>query len=358
MGAKIAVLGAGAIGSSIAADLAAADVDVAVIDQWPAHVEAMNKSGLRVVMPDSERCVTVHAHHVCDVCNIAQPFDVVLLAAKSYDSRWMAQLIEPHLKTDGVLVSVQNGLNDEVLTPIVGESRVVGCVFELSAEVFTPGVVQRNTTHERTWFGIGEHHGRTTPRLKTIQKLLSCAGRADVTPNIWGGKWSKLINSSMILGPFGMLGMQSWEATSIPEVFKLCIRLGRETMTVGAALGYQIEPIFGMTAEEFAGSSDEIVEKLLRAILGHHGKDAKKVRGVVLQDFLKHRHSEAAELNGLIVAKGRLAGVPTPANAAVMTVIREIECGAAAPGRHHLERVVKLIADEEARSGARDGSTR
>lgn len=358
MGGRIAVLGAGAIGSSIAADLAAAGEEVAVIDQWPAHVEAMNASGLRVVMPDGEQTVQVCAHHVCDVCNFTQPFDTVLLAAKSYDSRWMAQLIEPHLKSDGVLVSVQNGLNDEVLAPIVGESRVVGCVFELSAEVFTPGIVQRNTTRQRTWFGIGEHHGRTTPRAKMLQGLLACAGRVDITPNIWGAKWSKLINSSMILGPFGMLGMQSWEATAIPEVFGLCIRLGRETMTVGTALGYQIEPIFGMTAEEFAGSSDEIVEKLLRAILSHHGKDAKKVRGVVLQDFLKHRHSEAAELNGLVVAKGRLAGIPTPANAAVMTIIREIESGAAEPGRHHLERVKRLIAEEEQRRMGRETRVR
>ncbi len=347
---KIAVLGAGAIGGSIAADLAAAGEDLAVIDQWPAHVDAMNSTGLRVVMPDGERHATVRAYHVCDVCNFAAPFDVVILAAKSYDSRWMAQLIAPHLKTDGVLVSVQNGLNDEVLGPIVGEARVVGCVFELSAEVFTPGVVQRNTTRERTWFGVGEHHGRVTPRLRTIEALLAHVGRVTVTTNIWGGKWSKLINSSMILGPFGLLGMQSWEATAIPEVFKLCIRLGRETMAVGAALGYQIEPIFGMTAEEFAGSSDEIVEKLLRAILAHHGKDARKVRGVVLQDFLKRRHSEAAELNGLVVEKGRLAGVPTPANAAVMTVIREIECGAATPGRHHLERIERLIAQAADRS--------
>ncbi|MBI3068292.1 MAG: NAD-binding protein [Betaproteobacteria bacterium] len=49
---KIAVLGAGAIGSSVGADLARAGYDVVLIDQWPAHVEAMKAGGLRVVMPD------------------------------------------------------------------------------------------------------------------------------------------------------------------------------------------------------------------------------------------------------------------------------------------------------------------
>ena len=82
----------------------------------------------------------------------------------------------------------------------------------------------------------------------------------------------------MILAPFGMLGLQSWEATEIPEVFKLCIKLGRETLAVGSTLGYTIEPIFGLSAAEFMGSADEIVEKLLVTIVRHHGETARKVR--------------------------------------------------------------------------------
>ncbi len=51
---NIAVLGTGAIGSSVGADLAKAGYDAVLIDQWPAHVEAMKKNGLRVTMPDEE----------------------------------------------------------------------------------------------------------------------------------------------------------------------------------------------------------------------------------------------------------------------------------------------------------------
>ncbi|MGZ8201827.1 MAG: ketopantoate reductase family protein [Burkholderiales bacterium] len=343
MNQRIAVLGAGAIGSSVAADLTKAGLNVSVIDQWPAHVEAMKASGLLVTTPDEEFRTAVNAFHICEVCNFHDPFDVVLLAAKSFDSRWMAHLIEPHLRSDGVLVGVQNGMNEETLASAVGARRVVGCAFELSAEVFTPGVVQRNTIRGRTWFGLGEHHGRITPRLRALQAIMTHVGRVDLTTNIWGSKWSKLINSSMILGPFGMLGMQSWQATDIPEVFRLCIRIGRETMAVGSALGYTIEPIFGLSAEEFAGSTDEVVERLLRTIVLHHGKDARQVRGVVLQDFAKGRHTEAANINGYIGAKGREASVPTPANDAVMQVIRRIEHGELKPGRSNLALVEQLM---------------
>ena len=49
---RIAVVGTGAIGSSVAADLTDAGHDVTMIDQWPEHVEAMRREGLRVTMPD------------------------------------------------------------------------------------------------------------------------------------------------------------------------------------------------------------------------------------------------------------------------------------------------------------------
>ena len=333
---KIAVLGAGAIGSSIAADVAKAGYDLTVIDQWPAHIEAMKAGGLRVKIPDEDIHVKVDAVHLCDVASLNRTFDLVLLSAKSYDAEWMTRFIAPHLATDGVLVPVMNSLNDEWVAPIIGPERDVGCAFELSAEVFTPGLVQRNTMRERTWFGLGELHGRVTPRLVEIQKILSCVGRVTITSNIWGAKWAKLVNSSMILAPFGMLGLQSWEATEIPEVFSLCVRLGRETMAVGAALGITIDPIFGMSAEEFNVSTDAIVEKLLRAILIHHGETARQVRGVVLQDYHKGRMTETDFLNGLIARKGREAGVPTPANDAVVEINRRIREGKLKPERTNI----------------------
>ena len=76
----MAVLGAGAIGSSIAADLTQAGLDVTVIDQWPAHVEAMQAAGLRVTMTDNDVQTAVRALHLCDLASTALDFDIVFLA--------------------------------------------------------------------------------------------------------------------------------------------------------------------------------------------------------------------------------------------------------------------------------------
>ena len=79
MNHKIAVFGTGANGSCIAANLVDAGLDVTLIDQWPAHVEAMRAGGLRIAMRDAELHVKVRAHHLCDLCTLNVTFDVVLL---------------------------------------------------------------------------------------------------------------------------------------------------------------------------------------------------------------------------------------------------------------------------------------
>ena len=150
MSKKIAVMGAGAIGSSVSADLTDAGLDVTVFDQWPAQVEAMKATGLHIVMPDLDLKTPMRAYHLCELASLKQEFDIVFVAVKSYDSRWMGELIAPYLKSDGVLVGLQNSMNDDTYVSVVGRERTVGCVIELSAQIFTPGEVQRNTTRTGT----------------------------------------------------------------------------------------------------------------------------------------------------------------------------------------------------------------
>jgi len=341
---QIAVLSTGAIGSSIGADLSHAGYNVSLSDQWPAHVEAMKANGLRVTMPDSELHTRVQAYHLCELSSLNRQFDIVLLAAKSHDTRWLTEFIKPYLREDGMIVGAQNGMNNAAIIDIIGRPRVMGCVLELSAEVFTPGLVQRNTDPAHTWFGLGELDGGVTPRLTELEKLMKHSGAITITDNIEGAKWTKLVNSSMILAPFGALGLQSWQAVEIPEVCNLCARLASETMRVGAAHGYKLDAIFGLSPEEFMGPEEKIIDKLLYTILGHMGKKGSRTaRGVVFQDFLKGRRTETDFLNGHIARKGREANIPTPANDAIVELCRRIERGELKPDRSNIELITKRM---------------
>lgn len=341
MGKKIAVLGAGAIGSSVSADLTKAGYDITVIDQWPAQVEALKATGLHIQIADGDVKVPIRACHLCELASANLEFDIVLLAVKSYDHRWMAEFIKPYLKSDGVLVGVMNGMNDDSLVSIVGRNRTVGCALELSAEIFTPGLVQRNTTHQGTWFAVGELDGYYTPRVKEIQSIMSHVGRCDVTNNIYGAKWTKLIANTMTMGPHGLLGLRNGEAAELPGMADVAVKLGRESLAVGTALGYRIEPIFGLRADEFAGSSDENLVTARDTLMRHVGG---RSRTAPIHDHIKGRKSEMEFISGLVTKKGKELGIPTPCNDAVVEIDRQINKGEIKMDRSNFELLKTKVA--------------
>ncbi len=351
---SIAVLGTGAIGSSIAADLVREGHDVTLVDQWPAHVEAMRAQGLTLAFRDADTFnVPVRALHLCDLASARRRFDLVFLASKSNDARWLAEFIRPWLDEDGVLVGAQNGMNDEALAGILGARRVIGCVVELQAELFEPGRIQRNTLRERTWFTVGELDGEYSPRVREVSALLGKVGRCEVTANITGAKWTKLIANTMTMGPFSLFGLRNFEAAALPGMFELSVRLGRESLAVGAALGHRIEPIFGIRADEFAGSSDENLVTTMQTLLSHVGRG----RTAPIHDHLKGRESEIAWISGLVAKRGRELGIATPVNAAVAELDRQINAGERVMGAANLEALRALAGDAPGSSGQGAAST-
>ncbi len=73
-------------------------------------------------------------------------------------------------------------MNDDSIAAIVGRGRTVGCVVELQAELFTPGLITRNTTRKGTWFSVGELDGAYTARAREIEALMSHVGGGRTAP--------------------------------------------------------------------------------------------------------------------------------------------------------------------------------
>jgi len=252
----------------------------------------------------------------------------------------MVHLIKPYLKSDGVIVSIQNSLNDEWIAPIIGYGRDIASVVELSAKIFEPGQVTRNTSQAKTWFALGELHGRVTPRVQEIARILSASGTIQISTNIWGAKWTKLVVNCMFMSLCGILGILDWEITQNPKLLRLGIELGKEASQVGATLGYRLEPIFGMKAEDFLGSSDEVLKNSLMTLLSHIGKQSLNC---ILQDHIKGRRTETEFLNGLVVQKGQEANVRTPLNEAITSLTTQIEKGLLKPDLSNLAILERLL---------------
>ena len=326
---RIAVLGTGANGSCIAADLIAAGLDVTTIDPWHLQVETMRAVGLRIRMPQRELHVGVdRACHVGDVATFSEPFDVVLLALKAYDTRWACELIKPHLAEDGLLVGMQNAMTAQTIADIVGPQRTIGCAVELSSEMFTPGLVKRNVAPDRTWFGLGSLDATTERRLPDIARLLGHVGKVEIRRDILSVKWTKLVVNAMCLGPCAMVGLTVLDALEVPGMRELMIEIGDEAIRAGTDLGHSIEPIFGLTADDLA-ATNRPAETLLDKLVGDIGPG--RGRNTVLQDLIKGRASEVRMINGRVVEENATRGRRSPANVRVDATIRLIESGKLKP---------------------------
>jgi len=341
MDRKIAVLGTGANGSCAAADLIKDGFDVTMIDQWPEHVEVMRRNGLHISLADEELHVPVRALHLCDVATLHETFDIVFLLTKAYDARWPAELIKPYLKDDGLMIALQNAMTAETIADVVGMSRTLGCVIEMSSEIFHPGIVRRNTSRQGTWFGVGSLDPSTRGREEEVQAILGHIGQCDILDNVLSGKWMKLIVNAMCLGSFALVGLRMSEAKELPGMRDLVIKLGTEALDVGQRLGYQPEPIFGLKPEEIEGTN-RFVELMFDKLAADVG--GRSLRNASLQDHMKGRKSETDLINGLVVDEGARFGIATPANKAIVDLTHRIEAGTLKPDPRNMELIVEAMS--------------
>jgi 2-dehydropantoate 2-reductase len=339
MNKKIAVLGTGANGSVISADLIQAGLDVTMIDMWAAHIEEMRANGLTISSSDDEINVAVNAYHLSDVCTFTDKFDVVLLTAKGYDTRWLSELIKPYLADDGVVVGVQNCMTAEEIAEIVGIERTLGCVVELASQMFEPAQVHRSTSKDHTWYGIGAFDPSQERHIDVVAEILGNAGRLEVIDDILSAKWMKLIVNAMIMGSMAILGgtpeqvLKQNGAAYAQRARKWFLQAGEEALAAGQSLDYKIVPVFGLKPEDVTNTNN-LLETLLDKILLDIGPGPINTS---LQDHMKGRLCESALINGLVAEECRKNGRPAPVCDHIVELSRQIHAGELKPDPSNLD---------------------
>ena len=328
MADKIGVLGAGAIGGVIGGYLARAGQDVTLIDTWPEHIERIRAAGLKVTALEEEFTVAVPAMHLGEVSAQQPRFDVVLLCVKSYDTLWATTLIEPYLAAGGFLVSAQNGINEETIAQVIGWPRVVGCVVTIGAGMYAPGHVERTNVFDRPCFAVGEPSGAETPRVTQWTRIMSAAGPARTTANLWGERWAKLATNCMGNAICGITGLNAGDFWRSAEARAVAIQIVDELLDVAEGLGVQIETVGGIGTSLFRLARREPEDRArLEAAMIELAQDVGSGRPSLAQDVVKQRKTEIDQLNGYVVRKARELGIATPANEAIIDITRQVERG-------------------------------
>ena len=341
---RIAIVGAGALGGYVGGTLARLGHDVTLIDPWPEHVETIRARGLELdgVTPE-ERFVVRNAKtlHLTEVQSLAKaPVDVAMVAVKSYDTAWAAMLIKPYLAPDGFLVSLQNCLNEETIAGVVGWGRTVGVVASMiSVDLYEAARIRRTMPKggdKHTVFRIGEPHGRVTRRVEELAEWFRGIDSSKVTTNLWGERWSKLVQNGMGNGVTAATGLTSGDCLRNDTIRRFQIRLCGEGIRVGQALGYALEKIRGLEPERLALAAEGDAAALAQAeaaLIPKAGANprADLQRPSMAQDILKGRRTEIDAMNGFIAARGAAVGVPAPSHLKLTDIVTKVERGELKP---------------------------
>ncbi len=307
----------------------------------------MRQDGLQVTGSQGPFTVPVKAMHLTDAQGITEPFDLVFIAVKSYDTEWATHFIKRYVRDDGFFISLQNCWNDVLIADIVGQSRAVGCIAShIEVALWEPGEVTRGGSVGRDSghhvFRVAEHDERITRRTDMVAGLLDNIDGAYASDNLWGERWSKLCQNSMGNGLSAASGLGSQQMAEDPRCRLIRIQLAKEGALVGRAMGLNVVHIQGLPAQTWADADKGDVFEELDGYLASHG-GRTNWRASMAQDVAKRRRTEIDFMNGLVAQKGREFAVPTPFNDAVIDAMHGVDDGSLPQSEKHVDRILRAV---------------
>lgn len=334
---NVVVVGAGAIGGTVAARLALAGHPPTVLDADGAHVARLRHPGLRLTGVRGEAVVSLDAH-VPDAWPPGPMPDVILLAVRSQATEAALQALVPRMGPKTQVVSLQNGLNEERIAALVGPDRTIGCVVGFGA---TPSNGRVEQTSEGG-LSLGRLDGSVDRALEAAAALLADAVPTRITDNIVGELWSKmLMNSVTVLGALG--GVLTGDLLAPEENKRFVLAILREGIAVAAAAGVRLAKLEGVLDPMIFARTDDEGQAVARNVLDGIGRGFGRVKSVTWQDFELGRPTEVDYVTGEIVRRGESLGVPVPVNGAAYRMLKEIERGERRIGRENLAALARLV---------------
>lgn len=323
------VVGAGAIGGTLAVHLDAHGVPVQLIDADRAHVEAVRRNGLRLQTPDG----TLTAHlPVFGLDDAPSQLGRVLLAVKAQATDRAAAWIAPRLVPEGYVVSLQNGLNETAIAAHVGAERTISAFVDLFADVMEPGLVKDGGAGG---MALGEYSGGVSDRVHELAADLQHWGSPVVTGNVDGFLWSKL----------GFGAMLSATALADADMADL-IHRHRPSMEELAAEVFDVADAEGITLEGFdafdpavyrRGADPAAREAATDGLVAWLGTQSKTRSGIWRDIAVRGRPTEVPCHYAPIIAKAQQHGIDVPLLRQMVDLITALEAGQTRMGETHLD---------------------
>ncbi len=312
---KVAIIGAGAIGSLVAGYLSKEGMDVTLVGKRR-DVLAIKENGLiiegvrgRIVIP-------------VNVTNKLGNADFIILAVKTQD---IVSALNENIQVlkDAPILTVQNGVRaEEILLKFVPKERIIGSIIMFGATYLEPGRILHN--FEGDWI-IGKVFVQNDEKVETIVNLLNKAFPVHTTEEVREMKWLKLFLNLNNCLP-ALVGKSMQETFSDLETCKLSIRLLYEALMVVDKAEIKLKSLPDFPVERVRALTEMSLEeasKIFSKIMTNLSETP--LYGSILQSIKRKRPSEIDYFNGEIVSLGKKLGLSAPLNKKVVEMVHEVE---------------------------------
>jgi 2-dehydropantoate 2-reductase len=298
---KFLVVGPGAMGCLFAAHLKKAGYDVTLLDYRKERAEQINKQGIVVEGITGEYNVNVPTV----AGGIPTPPDLVLICVKSYKTREASQSIKKWLHPETVVATLQNGLgNLEILEELFGNQRVLGGVTSEGATLLGPGKI-RHAGQGDTF--IGPRGDKNGPTEKLVYAFNNAGFETKSVDNVKNLIWGKLIINVGINALSAITRLKNGRLPELSSTRLIMEEAVKEAVAVAEAKDIQLP-------------YPDPLSRVLDVCLSTAGNVAS-----MLQDVLKERETEVDFINGAIVREGKIAGIQTPVNVTLTSLVQTLQ---------------------------------
>ena len=296
---RVAVMGAGAVGSYFGGMLARAGAPVTLIGRR-AHVEEIAREGLFIDSVNFQERVNATASTEAEAARGAQ---LVLFSVKTLDTEAAARALAPHLDPGAIVVSLQNGVENVERIRATSGIEALPAVVYVAASLPAPGRVKHA--------GRGDlvmGHAQRKPDIERVAASFAPAGvPCRIADNIEGEMWVKFI-LNCAGNAITALGRTSYGGAT-------CHELARQVMTATAQ-----EAVAVARAAGVALPSADLVAMGLKMAEGLGSATSS-----TSQDIERGKRTEIGAFNGYIARRGAELGVPTPVNHTLYALVKLLE---------------------------------
>ena len=304
---RVAVMGAGGVGSYFGGMLARAGVDVTLIGR-PAHVEAIRSDGLFLDTVSFRGRVPIAAS---TDAGAAAGADFVLFCVKTTDTETASRSVAPHLAPDAIVVSLQNGVDNAERIRAASGIEALPAVVYIAVALPEPGHVRHFARGE---LAIGEPRdgGRASEaqseRCRRVADLFASAKvPCRISANIQADLWSKFVVNCAGNAVAAIAQTTYGAAAREPHTRGVIVRLIEETVAVARALAVPLP-------------DTDFVETGLKFL-----ESMANVTSSTAHDIARGKRTEIDSLNGVVVERGAELGIPTPVNFTVHALVKLLE---------------------------------